>query len=295
MKFYLYGTYIPADQIVAVAREAESLGFHGITIPDHVVHPHNSKTSYPYEPDPDTGRAPWDVSCEWLDPMVAAATLLASTTNLTVLTGIFVLPMRDPLLVAKAASTVAALHPGRFILGVGAGWLREEFEILGFNFDERGPRSDEAIEVLRSLWTGEIVSHNGRFISFPEITMRPPPPLPIPIYVGGDAKPAIRRAALLADGILPPLSSRHETASHLETIGAIRAENGISRPFDYVASVAGIRTPDKIASMAEMGVTSVHADPFGLYVQRYGGLTSDERRAALERYAAEVIEPSRGI
>jgi probable F420-dependent oxidoreductase len=289
VRFFLYGTYIPADQLVAVARAAEACGFHGITIPDHVVYPHDTATAYPYAPDPKTGRTPWDEACDWPDPMVSAGAMLAATERLTVLTGIFVLPMRDPLLVAKAASTVAALSPGRFILGAGAGWLREEFEILGYDFDTRGPRSDEAIAALRALWTGERVSHGGR-----DVTMRPAPPVPIPIYVGGDARPALRRAALLADGILPPLNSQRRTAEHLETIAGLRAEHGRTGPFDYVAAAAGIGTPDGIAEIGALGVESVHVDPFALYVRRYGGRTLDARRAALERYADEVIAPLAG-
>jgi probable F420-dependent oxidoreductase len=293
MRFFLYGTYIPAGQLVEVARLAERLGFDGITLPDHVVYPIGSDTAYPYSRS-DTGRAPWDETCEWLDPLVSASAVLASTQSLTVLTGIFVLPMRDPLLVAKGASTLGALFPGRFILGVGAGWLREEFEMLGYDFDTRGPRSDEAIEVLRKCLAGGRCSHDGRFFSFPEITMEPTPDPPVPIYVGGDSRPALRRAAKLADGILPPLSSQPRTADLLGTVSAIRTEIGRTEPFDYVASAIGCRSASELAELThEAGIESVHVDPFQLYVRRYGGLTIDERRDALERYTAEVIGPYR--
>lgn len=294
MRFVLYGTYIPSEQLVAVARAAEELGFDAITIPDHVVHPSHPRTPYPYAPDPVTGRTPWDASCEWPDPMVAAAAMLGATERLKILNGIFVLPMRDPLLVAKSASTLDAVYPGRYALGVGAGWMREEFEILGFDFDTRGPRTSEAIEVLRKLWTGDAVAHEGRFFSFPEVTMRPAPATPIRIYIGGDAKPALRRAALLGDGILPPLASETRTAEHLETLAALRAEAGRTGPFDYVAAAVKAPTPDAIAEIGALGVDSVHVDPFQLYVRKYGGLTLDERRAALERYHREVIEPING-
>jgi probable F420-dependent oxidoreductase len=294
MRFVLYGTYIPSEQLSVVARDAEELGFDAITIPDHVLHPSRTATPYPYAPDPVTGRTPWDASCEWPDPMVAAAAMLAGTTRLRILNGIFVLPMRDPILVAKSASTLEAMFPGRYLLGVGAGWLREEFEILGFDFATRGPRTDEAIRVMRKLWTGEPVAHEGRFFSFPEITMTPAPVTAIPVYIGGDAMPALRRAALLGDGILPPLNSERRTAEHLATIGELRASAGRTAPFDYVAAAVTAATPDAIAEVAALGVESVHVDPFQLYVRRYGGLTLDERRAALERYAREVIEPVNG-
>lgn len=292
-RFFLYGTYIPADHLATVARDAEALGFDAISLPDHVVYPSQIGTRYPYPPDPETGRAPWDESCEWLDPVAAAAVVTTSTERMEAITGIFVLPMRDPVLVAKAFATLDALSGGRVILGAGAGWLREEFQVLGFDFDTRGPRSDEAIEVLRKLWTGEPVAHQGRFFSFPEVSMRPAPGRRMRIYVGGDSPPALRRAARLADGMLPPLNSRLRTSAHLALIARIREQHGRTEPFDYVASAVTARTPDEIAELVALGVSAVHVDPFALYVRRFGGLTLDERRGALERYAREVIGPYR--
>lgn len=293
MRFFLYGTYIPASQLLEVASLAERLGFDGITLPDHVVYPLGTDSAYPYAPS-SSGRAPWDEQCEWPDPFVAAAAVLAGTRTLSVLTGILVLPMRDPLLVAKAASTLGGLFPGRFILGVGAGWLREEFEILGYDFDSRGPRTDEAIEVLRRCLAGGRFAHDGTFFSFPEVTMEPTPTTPVPIYIGGDSPPALRRAAKLADGILPPLSSQRRSAELLGKLAKMRDELGRTEPFEYVASAVGCRSADELTELTEpAGVEAVHVDPFQLYVRRYGGLTMLERRDAMERYAAEVITPYR--
>jgi len=295
MRFYLYATYLPVEQTVAVAQAAERLGFHGITIPDHVVYPFDLTTEYPYAPDPVTGRAPWDETGEWPDPFVTTAIILGATTTLTVLNGILVLPMRDPLLVAKAIATLAAFAPGRVILGAGAGWMREEFEILGFDFATRGPRSDDDIRILRKLWSGERVSHESEFRSFGDLVMLPKPPGgDVPIYIGGDAKPALRRAALLGDGILPPLSSQKKTADHLRLIGEMREEAGIDRPFDYVAAAVGFREPGRFDELVDLGVESVHVDPFQLYVRKFGGLSLEERIEALERYADEVLRPVNG-
>jgi probable F420-dependent oxidoreductase len=291
--FFLYGTYVPADHLEVVARDAEALGFDAISLPDHVVYPSQLATPYPYPPDPETGRAPWDESCEWLDPVAAAAVVTTATERMQVITGIFVLPMRDPILVAKAFATLDALSGGRVILGAGAGWMREEFDILGVDFDTRGRRSDEAIEVLRKLWTGQPIAHQGRFFSFPEITMRPAPAGSVRIYVGGDSAPALSRAARLGDGMLPPLNSQRRTAEHLRVIAEIRAEHGRTGAFQYVASAVAARTPGEIAELVGLGVDALHVDPFALYVRRYGGLTLDERRRALERYARDVIEPYR--
>lgn len=291
MQFFLYGTYIPSKQLVEVAQLAEALGFAGITIPDHVVHPLTTDSPYPYVSGESDGRAPWDEHCEWPDPFVSASAVLASTSSLKVLTGILVLPMRDPLLVAKAAATLGELFPGRFILGVGAGWLREEFEILGYDFDTRGPRIEESIAIIRKAFGGGRMSHDGRFRSFPELTMVPSPDPPVSIYIGGAADPAVRRAAQLADGMLPPLNSQPQTAEILATIARIREESGRQGPFNFVASAVKSRSPDDLAELDKLGVSSVHVDPFQLYVRRYGGLSIKERRSALERYSEEVIRP----
>jgi alkanesulfonate monooxygenase SsuD/methylene tetrahydromethanopterin reductase-like flavin-dependent oxidoreductase (luciferase family) len=148
--------------------------------------------------------------------------------------------------------------------------------------------------VLRKLWTGESVAHDGRFFSFPPVTMRPAPERPVPIYIGGDSPPALRRAGRLGDGILPPLGSHAKTAEHLAIIDRERAEHERTAPFDYVASAVHVRAPEDLTALEQLGVTSVHVDPFGLYVRRFGGLTLDERRTALERYAREVIAPYNG-
>jgi probable F420-dependent oxidoreductase len=291
MRFFLYGTYIPSEQLIEVAKLAETFGFAGITIPDHVVHPLAAESPYPYVSTESGGRAPWDEHCEWPDPFVSASAILASTSSLQVLTGIVVLPMRDPLLVAKGAATLGAMFPGRFILGVGAGWLREEFEILGYDFDTRGPRIEECIAIIRKAFAGGRISHDGRFRSFPGVTMMPVPEPPVSIYIGGGADPAVRRAAQLADGMIPPLNTQPRTAELLERIASLREQSGRQGAFDYVASAVKSRTPADLLELGRLGVRSVHVDPFQLYVRRYGGLTMEERRDALRRYANEVIRP----
>lgn len=295
MRFVLYGTYIPADQLVTVGRWAQELGFAAISVPDHVVYPHETATPYPYEGDPETGLAPWGEDCEWPDPFVSATAILGATEHLEVITGVCVLAMRDPLIVAKSVATIDALFPGRFTLGVGAGWLREEYEILGEDFDTRGPRTDEAIELLRALCSGGRVEHHGRFFDVPPVTLRPAAPTGVRILIGGDAPAALRRAGRLADGMIPPLNSWPRAAEHLERLRQVRADAGrAGTPFRYIGAATRARTPEALAAMAELGVDAVHVDPFALYVRRYGGLTLEERRTAMERYARELIRPFNG-
>ena len=135
LRLYVYCTFVPADQIVPLAVLAEELGFDGISVPDHVIYPMAYESRYPYTADE---RAPWTQEMEWPDSLVVIATMAARTTVLRFITGVFVLPLRHPLVVAKALSTLEVLSGGRVELGIGVGWLREEFETLGQSFVTRG-------------------------------------------------------------------------------------------------------------------------------------------------------------
>lgn len=291
MRLFLYCTYVPADQLVEVAVEAERLGFDGISFPDHVVYPVGHATPYPYRAD---GATPWDEHGDWPDPLVMAGAIAARTTTLELLTGIFLLPLRHPLLTAKALATIDVLSGSRMILGIGVGWMQEEFDALGVDFAARGRRTDEAIDVMRKVWSGERVAHEGEFFRFDELTMRPAPARPVPIYVGGASGPALRRAARAGDGFLPPVTTHERTREYLEVVAREREACGRSElPFEVLASAVQARTADELHEVGELGIDAVRVDPFALYEREYGGLTLDQRRRALERYAREVIEPLR--
>ncbi len=291
MRLFLYCTYVPANEIVAIAVEAEALGFDGISFPDHVVYPVGHASPYPYTADRAT---PWDQDADWPDPMVVAGAIASATTRLELLTGIFVLPLRHPLLVAKAMATADVLSHGRMNLGIGVGWMREEFDALGVDFAARGRRTDEAIAVMRKVWSGEPVEHEGEFFSFGPLTVRPPATRSIPIYVGGASEPALRRAARLGDGFLPPVSTQERTREYVERVAEERAACGrAGLPFEVMGSAVQARSADELHAIGALGIDAVRVDPFALYVREYGGLSLDQRRRALERYAADVIEPLR--
>lgn len=291
MRLVLYCTYVPADEIVAVAVEAERLGFDGISFPDHVVYPLGHGSRYLYTSD---GSTPWDERMDWPDPFAAMAAVAARTERLLLLTGILVLPLRHPLFVAKSTATVDAISGGRLGLGIGVGWLREEFEALDLDYSRRGRMTDESIGVLRRLWTGEPTEHEGETWSFPEVTVRPPAAHPIPIYVGGKSAGALRRAGRLGDGFIPPVGTEEETGALIAEVERIRVEAGRDEePFEVIAPATVAAGVEDFRRLAKLGIDTVRVDPFALYVQKYGGLTLEQRREALERYAAEVIEPLR--
>jgi probable F420-dependent oxidoreductase len=222
------------------------------------------------------------------------AAVAARTERLELMTGILVLPLRHPLLVAKSTATVDAISGGRLALGIGVGWLQEEFAALDLDYRRRGRMTNESIEVLRQLWTGEPTAHEGEAWSFPEVTVRPPAAHRIPIYVGGKSDGALRRAGRLGDGFMPPVGSEEETRELIATVARIRAEAGRAEaPFEVIAPATVSAGVDDFRRLAEIGIGTVRVDPFALYVQKYGGLAIEQRREALERYAAEVIAPLR--
>jgi probable F420-dependent oxidoreductase len=195
VKFGLFGinTGACADPEVSarVATTAEAAGFDSVWTGEHVV-----------LPDPQAPPSPAPPSFPMLDPAVALAFLAGHTRRLRLATGIIILPQRNPLVLAKELASVDVVSGGRLIFGLGAGYLQPEFDAIGAPFDERGPRASEAIEVVRTLWTQERPSFEGRFWSFGGIQCRPLPiqaPHP-PIVVGGHSPPAFRRAVSQGTG-----------------------------------------------------------------------------------------------
>lgn len=195
MKFGLFGinTGACADPETAarVARRAEEAGFDSVWTGEHVV-----------LPDPQAPPSPVPPETPMLDPAAALAFLAGHTRTIQLATGIIILPQRNPVVLAKELATVDVVSGGRLLFGLGAGYLRPEFEAIGASFEDRGARTDEAIEVIRTLWTQEQPRFDGRFWSFSGIQARPRPvrdPHP-PILVGGHSPPAFRRAVARGDG-----------------------------------------------------------------------------------------------
>lgn len=183
----------------AVGELVEELGLDSLWLADHVVFPREQRSRYPYSPDGQLHTPPYP------EPLATLAFLAAVTTRVELGTGVLVLPQRHPVLVAKQAATVHQLSGGRLRLGVGVGWLREELELLGFEFGNRGERTDEAIDVMRVLWREERPRFAGRFTTLDgSLAIEPRPPgLSVPVVVGGHSDQAARRAARRADGFFP--------------------------------------------------------------------------------------------
>ena len=272
----------PAPEQLAIARLAEELGFDGMAMPDHLFVPARDVDGYPYSED---GRPPFDQSTLWTDVLVLAAAAAAQTTRLCFGTCIYLLPLRHPLVVARALATVEALAPGRVWLGVGVGWMRAEFDALGVDYHRRGALTDEAIELLRKLWAGGLVSHDGPSYPLEPMYFEPHPSAPIPILVGGTSAPALARAARLGDGYVAMPAAVDALVDVAARLRELRARTERARsPFLMHAWALADFTLEDYRRLVEAGVTTFYVPAMG---------TLAEIREHLARFQDVVGEPLR--
>jgi len=284
MKFVASLAFSPLDHYCDIARAAEAAGFDALALSDHVVHPERIDSPYPYT---ENHKPRWEPFTPWPDPWVAIAAMAAVTTRLRFFTSVYVLPMRNPFQVAKIVGTAAVLSNDRIALGVGAGWMEEEFELLEQPFRQRGKRMDEMIEVMRKLWAGGMVEHHGELYDFDRLEMSPVPQRRIPIYVGGLSKPALRRAAR-NDGWLSDLHSTAELAEIVAQLRALRREAGRDgEPFHVLASATDAFDADGYRRLEDVGVTHLVTMPWVFYGGTLDSL--DSKRDGIRRFGEEII------
>jgi probable F420-dependent oxidoreductase len=188
------------DMLLPVAQAAERLGFDSVWAAHHVLMPYERSSQYPYQHSgTEIAMTP---GMQWLDPLVTLSVIAGATDRIGLGTSVFVLPYRDPVTLAAELAALDVLSDGRLTLGIGVGWMREEFEAIGVPPEERGARTDEHIRVMRTLWTDDPASFQGRFTSFQNVVLatRPRTDGGPPIWVGGNTEPALRRALRLGNG-----------------------------------------------------------------------------------------------
>ncbi|WP_167736190.1 TIGR03619 family F420-dependent LLM class oxidoreductase [Nocardioides sp. 503] len=214
------GTVDPTS-IPARARAMEVAGFDSLWVSDHVVMPLTIGSYYPFASD---GKAPWTGDIPYIETVVTLAAAAAATEHVGLGSAVLVLPQRNPVLLAKQVASLDALSNGRISLGIGAGWLQEEFAALDSPFEERGRRMEEWIALLRDLWTGTPPARDGIYPLADGLVQLPVPPHPVPLLVGGHTKAAFRRAGSLGDGWLAQQAVPAVDVDHLATeVEAVRA------------------------------------------------------------------------
>ena len=249
----------------------EGAGFESIWTSDHVVFPHEVRSRYPFAAD---GKITWSVEADYVEPVVALSAMTAVTSSAELGTSVLILPMRNPVLFAKQAACIDAMSGGRLVLGVGVGWLREEFEALGADFDARGTVLDEWLRIARACWTGSVEPFEGRHYRLPQaVYTRPVPARHVPVLIGGMSRHALERAGRIADGWLAQYSiddlSEERLAAGIATLRAAASAAGRRKDelegFRIVVRVTGAdRRLESIArrleSLAAAGATDLVVD-----------------------------------
>jgi probable F420-dependent oxidoreductase len=251
LRFSLTAFGLEIGEYAPLALAAEREGFDTLWLGDHLISPVGYESTYPYSPTGGPGHA---VETPMLDVWVNIGNLACATTTIKLATGVLVLPLRNPFVTARAAASAQALSGGRLTLGVGSGWLREEFEAVGERFESRGARTDELIGILRRLWSGAPVSHEGESYRFGPVRLVPRPEPAIPIVVGGLSRPAIRRAARLGDGWFGPACPLEQAVAARDAILAERRTLGLDgRPFAVSARIELPVERDRVLRFFEAG------------------------------------------
>lgn len=274
----------PVD-FTQLAVAAEQFGFDTLWLGEHVIAPGSGGGAHPTTADQPVHHLGSVVAptVRLVDPLTTLAAAAARTSRISLATGIYLLPLRHPLATARIASTVQDLAHGRFLLGVGAGWLQEEFDALGVEFRTRFGRFEESIAVLREAWAGGWFSHRGTHYSFDRVQVVAEP-VNIPLVLGGNSGPALRRAARLGDAWLSSGTLDYENAARLrDALDAACAEVGRSEPLRCWFRIERL-DPDLIDRFTAEGMTDlvVWAD------QLWRGPDLDARRAALEEAASNA-------
>ncbi len=246
------------EYAVRFARAAEAAGFSSLWTVEHVIWPVQYTSRYPYHP---SGKMAGHPSIPLPDPLIWLTWVGAATETIRLATGILLLPERQPVVLAKELATLDVMSKGRLDLGVGIGWLREEFDALGIPFAGRAARTDEYIEVLRTLWSRDDAEFHGEYVSFSGISSNPKPVKGgVPIFVGGHSVGAARRAGTLGDGFWP-LGPNVEALAELFEV-ARRSAIDFGRDPDAIEFCASpphgmARIEDEVAALMELGVSRI--------------------------------------
>lgn len=272
---------------VPLAQAAETAGFSSVGLADSICYPRDSDSIYPYTPD---GSREFLENKPFIEPLACTAAMGAATSTIRFHTAVLKLPIRNPVIFAKEATSVAAITGERFDLGVGISPWRDDYEACGVPWEGRGRRFEECIAIVTALSTGEYVEHHGDFYDFQAIRLNPPARLPI--LIGGHSEKSLERAARLGDGWLPAGMHDDELAQAMHRLGELRKRYERDQlPFAVHAICMSAFSADGVRRLADMGVT--HAvggfsrfNPYGMEADTE---PLQDKIDALNRYADTVI------
>ena len=253
------------DQLLATCRKAEEVGVESVWTFEHVVVPLEYESKYPYSPNGKMGGSP---EVNFVDPLIALAAVAAATSRLRLATGVNILSQANPLFLAKQAASLDFVSNGRFMLGVGIGWLREEFDALGVPFERRGARFDDYVVAMKKVWSGEVVEHQSDFVSWSGFKSYPLPVQKphLPLIIGGSKGKAFERIARHGDGWFAPTPIPDQLATELKSLRAACADVGRDPASVEVSCMwAGVaQGVDGIKPFADLGVERLVVPVFAM-------------------------------
>lgn len=269
-----------------IARVAEAAGWSALSVPDSIFFPRKTASQYPYA-DTEAVRQFLAVA-PVIEPSVAIAGMAAVTSRIRFYPGVLKVPVRQPLLLAKSIASLAVMSGNRYALGAGISPWEEDFVYNGVPFEDRGTRMDECIEIIRGALTGDFFEFHGKHYDFGPMKMCPVPNQPVPILIGGHAKPALARAARIGDGWISANTDLDTLKSLIGQLDALRGEFGTRNKADFEihAFDANARTPDDFKRLRDIGVTDICASAWNVYD------ASADRKQKLDgivRFADEII------
>jgi probable F420-dependent oxidoreductase len=259
VKFALSLGVLNPSAWVAVTVEADRLGYDSVWIPEHLVLPVGMGGS----PHDGQDHPPIPADIPVYDPLVYLSFLAARTERIRFGTQVYNIGLRHPFSTARAAATLDILSAGRLDFGIGASWLRGEWDAVGLDFDSRGARVDEAIKVCRRLWSEDTIEHHGRFFDFDPVMFEPKPiqrPGP-PLHIGGDGPAALRRAATVGDGWIPMNHKVEEIAEKVALLAELRERAGRPGRTEVTLS-ATVNSAEDVERCADAGIDRVFVKPW---------------------------------
>lgn len=283
-------TTTKTGDLAALARRVEESGFDSLWIPEHPVIPCGPLTPFPFAP------ALPEHYGRWVDPFIALTVAATATTRLKLVTGICLLPERDPLVTAKVVASLDYYSGGRVILGVGAGWLKEETEIMGTPFRVRWQRLRETVEAMRTLWTQAEASYNGKLVQFPAVRSEPKPVQPggPPILLGGHGAKALERVARSYDGWCPIVDDPRTFHEEVATLRRLTREAGRNpetlQLSPFVDPQNGHLSADVMKAYRDAGATRLV-----LFTQQIGSDMANGQAAAWIERMAPVVERAKHL
>ncbi len=282
MRFTLILSQGEYEDYQAIAPAAEAAGFTSIAIPDSVFFPKSTESEYPYN-DTETIRG-YISATPFIEPFIAMSWMAAVTKTLRFYPSVLKVPIRQPLILAKTLSSLAVLSGNRIALGAGLSPWREDFAYNGVRFERRGRLMDQCIAIIRAALTGDFVEHHSEDYDFGPMKMNPVPSQPVPILIGGHARPALERAARLGDGWISANIGREELRDLIGQINTLRTQYGTaSKPgFEIHATDISASGVDDYHRLGEIGVTDAT-------VGFYGRVTRQEAVDRVRRFGDTII------